>query len=410
MRPKTLRVVVTGVGLVTALGPDANTSWDGLVAGRSGLGRISSYDPSGEKVAVGGEVNAETANALRERLPLDVRNRTARFVHFACAAASEALEHAGRPQHENPESVGVVAGVGLGVPHPSEGYRVGPTTVIRLLPNGAPGWISILEGLRGPSLACSTACASGSHAIGLAFDQIRLGRANAMVAGGVDTVITRDVIQAYAWMRALNSARDEEPAAMSRPFDATRRGFVLGEGAGFLVLEELEHARARGAPILAEMRGWGASSDAHSFVAVSPDGAGLRDAIERALLDASLPRELVDYVSAHGTSTRMNDREETRALRRVFGSRAEKLLVSSQKSMLGHAMGAAGAIEAVATVLSIAHQIATPTINLYHPDVECDLDYVPNVARKATIRAALNQSAGFGGHNCAMIFTHPEVS
>ena len=406
----TVRVAVTGVGLVTALGMNAATSWEGLVAGRSGLSLISGYDSAGEKSAVSGEVKPEWASALSARLAPDVRGRTARFVHFACAAASEALESAGRPQLAEPDLFGVVAGVGLGVPHPSEGYRVGPTTVIKVLPNGAPAWISILEGLRGPSLACSTACASGSHAIGLAFDQIRLGRAIGMVAGGVDTVITRDVMRAYAWMRALNTAQGEEPSTMSRPFDATRRGFVLGEGAGFMVLEEMMHARARGARILAEMRGWGASSDAHSFIAVSPQGEGLQRAIQRALVDAALPRELIDYVDAHGTSTKMNDREETRALRQVFGAHSQKLMVSSQKSMLGHAMGAAGAIEAVVTVLSVAHQIVTPTINLQHHDPECDLDYVPNVARKATIRAALNESAGFGGHNCAMVFAHPEVS
>ena len=406
---KSVRVAVTGVGLVTALGANARDSWDGLVLGRSGLTRVSGYDATGEKVAVAGEVKADVAERLGERLPADVRGRTARFVHFACAAASEALENAGRPHLEAPDRFGVVAGVGIGVPHPSEGYQVGPTSIIKVMPNGAPAWISILEGLRGPSLACSTACASGAHAIGVAFDQIRLGRVTGMVAGGVDTVITRDVMRAYAWMRALNTAKDEEPSAMSRPFDATRRGFVLGEGAGFMLLEELEHAKARGARILAEMRGWGASSDAHNIVAVAPDGVGMSQAIERALEDAALPRELVDYVSAHGTSTKMNDREETRALQRVFGAHAQKLLVSSQKSMLGHAMGGAGAIEAVVTVLSVANQTATPTINLQHPDPECDLDYVPNVARKATIRAAINDSFGFGGHNSAMIFAHPEV-
>ena len=404
-----MRVAVTGVGLVTALGEDAKSSWDGLVAGRSGLTQVSSYDTTGEKVAVAGEVKADVAERLAARLPPDVRGRTARFVHFACAAAAEALESAGRPHLEDPDRFGVIAGVGIGVPHPSEGYQVGPTSIIKVMPNGAPAWISILEGLRGPSMACSTACASGAHAIGVAFDQIRLGRVKGMIAGGVDTVITRDVMRAYAWMRALNTARDEEPSMMSRPFDATRRGFVLGEGAGFMLLEELEHARARGAKILAEMRGWGASSDAHNIVAVAPDGVGMSQAIERALEDSSVPRELVDYVSAHGTSTKMNDREETRALHRVFGAHAKKLMVSSQKSMLGHAMGGAGGIEAVVTVLCVANQTATPTINLHHPDPECDLDYVPNVARKATIRAAMNDSFGFGGHNSAMIFAHPEV-
>jgi 3-oxoacyl-[acyl-carrier-protein] synthase II len=304
----------------------------------------------------------------------------------------------------------VFAGVGIGVPHPSAGYKVGPTSIIKVMPNGAAAWISILEHLEGPSLAVSTACASGAHAIGLAFDQVRLGRVTGMLAGGVDTVITRDVLRAYAWMRALNTARDEEPSAMSRPFDATRRGFVLGEGAGFLMLEEREHALARGAPILAEMRGWGASSDAHSIVAVAPEGRGMARAMQRALDDAGLPSEAVDYISAHGTSTKMNDREETRAIHQVFGARARQLRVSSQKSMLGHAMGGAGGIEAAVTVLSIEKQIATPTINLDTPDPECDLDYVPHVAKKGTIRAALSNSFGFGGHNSALVFAHPEVT
>ncbi len=394
---------------MTALGTDAKTSWDGLVAGRSGLRRVEGYDATGENVVVAGEVEPALAAGLGERLPHLIRGRTARFVHFACAAASEALAHAGHPQREEPEQFGVVAGVGLGVPHPSEGYQVGPTTVIKVLPNAAPAWISILNGLRGPSLACSTACASGAHAIGVAFDQIRLGRARGMLAGGVDTVITRDVMRAYAWMRALNTAKNEEPRTMSRPFDATRRGFVLGEGAGFLMLEDLEHARARGAQVLVEMCGWGASSDACSMIAAAPDGEGLSRAIERALDDASVPRELIDYVSAHGTSTPMNDRVETRALRRAFGVRADRLLVSSQKSMLGHAMGGAAAIEAVITVLSLVHQIATPTINLSHADPECDLDYVPHVARNATIRAALKNAAGFGGHNSAVIFARTDL-
>lgn len=404
------RVVVTGVGLVTALGADAPTSWEGLQAGRSGLKRITSFDTSGEKVSVAGEVAPDAAETLAARLPPDVRGRTERFVHFACAAAAEALDFAGRPHLDAPDRFGVFAGVGIGVPHPSAGYKVGPTSIIKVMPNGAAAWISILERLEGPSLAASTACASGAHAIGLAFDQIRLGRVTGMLAGGVDTVITRDVLRAYAWMRALNTARDEEPARMSRPFDATRRGFVLGEGAGFLMLEEREHAIARGAPILCEMRGWGASSDAHSIVAVAPEGRGMARAMQRALADAALPPETVDYISAHGTSTKMNDREETRAIHQVFGAHAGRLKVSSQKSMLGHAMGGAGGIEAVVTALSVHKQVATPTINLDAPDPECDLDYVPHTAAKTTIRAALSNSFGFGGHNSALVFAHPEVT
>jgi 3-oxoacyl-[acyl-carrier-protein] synthase II len=238
---------------------------------------------------------------------------------------------------------------------------------------------------------------------------VRLGRADGIVAGGVDTVITRDVLRAYSWMRALNTARGEEPAHMSRPFDATRRGFVLGEGAAFLVLEELEAARARGARVLAELRGFGSASDAYNIVAIAPEGEGMGRAMRAALDDARLPADAIDYVSAHGTSTKMNDREETRAIRRVFGNHADRLMVSSQKSMLGHTMGAAGAIEAAVTVLSIVHQTATPTINLREADPECDLDYVPNVARPARISAAMSNSFGFGGHDSAIVFAHPEV-
>ncbi len=403
------RVVVTGVGLVTALGLDAQSSWEGLAAGRSALKRIRGYDASKEKVDVAGEVSAEDAAKLAAMLPADARERTERFVHFAHAAAKEAATNAGRPHADAPDSYGVFAGVGFGAPLPSEGYKVNPTTIIRVMPNAASAWITILEQFRGPSLACSTACASGAHAIGLAFDQVRMGRVRGMLAGGVDTVITRDVMRTYAWMRALNGARDEEPTRMSRPFDATRRGFVLGEGAAFMMLEDYEYAKSRGAKILAEMRGWGASSDAYNIVAVGPDGEGMARAMRAAITDSNIAPELVDYVSAHGTSTKMNDKEETRALHQVFGAHANRLMISSQKSMLGHAMGGAGAIEAVVTVLSVVHQTATPTINLEHPDPECDLDYVPNVARKAPIRAAISNSFGFGGHNSTLVFVRPEV-
>jgi 3-oxoacyl-[acyl-carrier-protein] synthase II len=325
------------------------------------------------------------------------------------AAARQALSQAGNPHRQEPERWGVFSGVGFGEPLPSEGYKVGPTTIIRVMPNGAPAWIAILEQLRGPNLACSTACASGAHAIGLAFDQVRAGRATGMIAGGVDTVITRDVMRTYAWMRALNTAKDEEPTRMSRPFDSTRRGFVMGEGAAYLMLEEWEHACARGANILAEMRGFCATSDAYNIVAVGPDGEGMSRAMSGALLDAGLQPEAVDYVSAHGTSTKMNDKEETHAIRVSFGKHADKLMVSSQKSMIGHAMGGAGAVEAAVTIMSLVHQIATPTLNLRESDPECDLDYVPNEARKATIRAAISNSFGFGGHNSTMVFARPDL-
>lgn len=402
------RVVVTGVGLVTPLGLDAASTFAGLTAGRSAA-RAVSFETGGDKVSIAAEVAPTDAEALAARLPADVRGRTSRFVHFATAAAREALGAAGRPHEAEPDRFGVVCGVGIGVPHPSGGYEVGPTSIIKVMPNAAPAWISILERLRGPSLTVSTACASGAHALGVAFDQVRLGRADGMVAGGVDTVITRDVLRAYSWMRALNTAKDEPPETMSRPFDATRRGFVLGEGAGFLVLEARDHALARGATVLAELRGFGATSEATSIVAVAPEGEGMARAMELALAEGGIRKEAVGYVSAHGTSTKMNDREETRAIRRVFGGHADRLAVSSQKSMLGHPMGAAGAIEAAVTVLSLVHQTLTPTINLTHPDPECDLDYVPNVARRVALEAALSNSFGFGGHDTSLLFTRPEV-
>ncbi len=402
------RVVVSGVGLITSVGLDAETSFCSLVAGKSGIKRLKSYDPAGEKVLVGGEVDPQDVDKMADELPQEVRDRSSRFVHFATKAGREALASAGRFHEEVADKFGVVTGVGYGAPMPSTGYKVGPTTIIKAMPNAASAWIAILEGIRGPNLSCSTACASGAHAIGIAFDQVRLGRAVGMLAGGVDTVVTRDVMRSFAWLRAVNSAKDEDPTKMSRPFDKTRRGFVLGEGAGFLVLEEREHAIARGAKILAEMRGWGACSDAHHIVAVAPEGVGMALAMRNALEDSNLSVETIDYISAHGTSTQMNDRLETQAIRRVFGTHADKLLVSSQKSMLGHAMGGAGSVEAVVTVLSLAKGIVTPTINLENPDPECDLDYVPKEARKTTIRAAISNSFGFGGHDSVIAFAQPD--
>jgi 3-oxoacyl-[acyl-carrier-protein] synthase II len=392
------------------VGLDAESTFASLVAGRSGLSQLDSYDPTGEKIAVGAEVKAADAQRLAEQLPQEARDRAGRFVHFSMAAAREALAMAGQPQRTCSDRIGVATGVAYGEPMPSEGYRVGPTTLIRGMTNAAAAWIAILEGLRGPNMSCSTACASGSHALGIASDQIRLGRADLMVAGGADAVVNQDVMRSFAWLRAVNMARDEEPTTMSRPFDKTRRGFVLGEGAGFLVLEEREHARARGARILAEMLGWGAASDAHHIVAVSPDGDGMARAMRAALQDARVAVERLDYISAHGTSTPMNDREESKAIRRVLGVHARDVMVSSQKSMLGHAIGGAGAIEAAVTVLILAKQVVTPTINLNHPDPECDLDYVPHKARRKSVGVAMSNSFGFGGHDSAVVFAHPEAT
>jgi 3-oxoacyl-[acyl-carrier-protein] synthase II len=399
------RVAVTGIGMVTALGGDTESTWSGLVAGRSGVRRLAGSESSLKTSRSGtpdvaAEIDADVMERLVAKLPNEVRQRSARFVHVAIEAATAALDDCGTIDRAR---VGVFTGVGIGVPHPSQGYAVGPTSIIRMMPNAAAAWISILSGLRGPSLSCNAACASGAAAIGLACDQIRLGRAIAMVAGGVDTVVTADVLRAYSWMRALNSSRDEEPETMSRPFDRSRHGFVLGEGAAFLMLEDMRHARARGARIYAEMRGYGASSEAHSVVAVAPGGLGMASTMQLALADAGAGPGDVQYISAHGTSTKMNDREETAAIHYVFGAQPQ-LLVSSQKSMLGHTMGAAGAIEAAVTVLSIFRGTVTPTINLHTPDPECDLDYVPHFARKVSIDLALSNSFGFGGHDVCLAF------
>jgi 3-oxoacyl-[acyl-carrier-protein] synthase II len=398
------RVAITGYGMVTSLGLDAPTTWENLVRGRSGVRKIESYDTTGEKIQCAGEVSLADAQKLHERIDPAARERTDRFVHFATAAAREALDRAGHPQKQDSERWGAISGVGFGSPQSMDGYKVNPTTIIRQMPNAAPAWIAIENGLRGPNFSVNSACASGSHAIGVAFDQIRLGKATGMVAGGVDTVISREVIRTYAWMRAVNSAQNEAPEKMSRPFDATRIGFVLGEGAAYMILEEWEHAVARGADIIAEMRGWAATCDAFNIVAIAPDGAGMISVMNNAMADAGVRHEDIAYISAHGTGTRMNDKEETVAIHRTFGDHAKRMMVSSQKSMIGHCMGGAGAIEGLVTVLSLKEQIVTPTINLDHPDPECDLDYVPNESRKVAMRFAMSNSFGFGGHNCSLIF------
>ena len=402
------RVAITGIGLVTPFGIGRERSWTAFAEGRSGVTAITNIDVSGEKVRAAGEVKNAEADTLVTMFPAPVRSRIDRFVRFACAAATEALSHAGDPHRGAPERWGIIAGVGLGVPHPSQGYKVGPTSIVRVMPNAAPAWISILHGLRGPCLTVSTACASGAHAIGVALDQIRAGRADGVVAGGVDAVVTAEVIRAFHWMGAL-SAEERTPAELSRPFDATRKGFVLAEGAAFLVLERHDAAVARGARPIAMLDGWGMVSDAYSIVATAPDGEGMGRSMATALQDADLPPTVIEYVSAHGTGTRMNDREETRAIRRVFGAQADRLAVSSQKSMIGHAMGGAGAIEAAVTALSVERGLLTPTINLRNPDPECDLDYVPNESRRVNIAHAISNSFGFGGHNCTLVLSRADA-
>lgn len=396
------RIVITGVGLTTALGLGAPATWESLVAGRSGVRAPRNWPGREMHVHGVGELPQELEEQACKWLDPLLRKRADRFSAISLVTATEAIEQA-RAGGGAIDSArfGVITGVGLGSPCTEDGEKICPTTVLRRMPNAAAAWIAIEHGLRGGSFNVSSACASGAHAIGQAFDAIRLGHMDACVAGGADLLLVPDVLKAFAAMRALNDA-DEPAEALSRPFDARRRGFVMAEGAGYVVLETLEGALARGARPIAELAGWGMSSDAHHIVAPAPGGEGAARAIAAALRDAGLAPEDVDYVSAHGTSTRLNDKTETLALKAAFGEHATALAISSQKSMLGHAIGGAGAIEAVVTALSLAHQVATPTINLEHADVECDLDYVAGRARRMTMRAAISNSFGFGGHNCVL--------
>lgn len=405
------RVVVTGLGAVTPLGNDVPTLWENLLAGRSGAGPITQFDPAGLEVRFAAEVKDFDPVALFGRREA---RRHDRFTLFAMEAARQAIADAGlRFEDEDREAAGVLIGTGIGgVLTLLENYdlirqsgprRVSPFMIPMMMPNAASAAIAIAYGLRGPNLCVSSACATGAHAIGEAAQVIRRGDAAVMICGGSEAAIHPLSIAGFANMGAL-STRNDDPARASRPFDAGRDGFVLGEGAGVIVLESLEHARARGARIYCELAGYGASCDAFHIAAPEESGEGAALAMRRALADAGLPPEAVDYINAHGTGTPLNDRIETRAIRAVFGPHADLLAVSSTKSMIGHLMGAAGAVEAIACIKSLETGWVHPTINYETPDPECDLDYVPNQARRLEPRIILSNSFGFGGHNGCLIF------
>ncbi len=409
MRP---RVVVTGLGAVTPLGNDVPTLWENLLAGRSGIGPITQFDPSDLEVRIAGEVKEFDPAALFGRREA---RRNDRFTLFALEAARQAVADASLPLGDGKvqEDVGVLIGTGIGgaltflhnydVLKERGPRRVSPFMIPMMMPNAASAAVAIRYGLRGPNVCLASACATGSHAIGEAADMIRRGKAQVMICGGSEAVIHPISIAAFKNMGAL-STRNDEPERASRPFDAERDGFVLGEGAGIVVLESLEHALARGARIYCELVGYGASADAFHITAPEESGEGAALAIQRALTDAGLGPEEVDYINAHGTSTLLNDRIETRALHAVFGPHADRLAISSTKSMIGHLMGAAGAVEAIVCVKSLETGWVHPTINYEYPDPECDLDYVPNEARRLEPRVALSNSFGFGGHNGCSIF------
>jgi 3-oxoacyl-[acyl-carrier-protein] synthase II len=405
------RVVVTGLGLVTPLGNTVEATWAGLMAGRSGAGPITKFDTSDFPVRFACEV--KDFDPLRYIEKKEARKMGA-FAHYAVAASDEALADSGlKIAHENAERVGTYISSGIGdfwsIENEHSKFlregprRVSPFFIVSVLVNMAAGQVSIRNGTKGPNSATATACAAGNHAIGDSFKIIQRGDADAMICGGAESAITPMSIAGFAAMRAL-STRNDDPERASRPFDRDRDGFVVGEGAGIIVLEELEHARRRGAHIYAEIVGYGATADAYHVTAPDETQSGVIRVIRRAIEDAGINPEQIGYINAHGTSTPLGDRAETLAVKKTFGAHAYKLAFSSTKSMTGHLLGAAGGIEAVFTVLAIHRRKLPPTINYKTPDPECDLDYVTNEAREAAVECALTNGFGFGGTNAALVF------
>ncbi len=406
------RVVITGVGAVSPLGTGNAANWDALVKGQSGIGLITRFDASDMPVKVAGEVkgfNAEDFIDKKEIKKMDL------FIQYAMGAAHFAMEDSGLViNEENAERVGVLVGAGLGGLPTIEkyhdvlkesGYRkITPFFIPMLIINLAPGHISIKYGAKGPNLSSVSACATGTHSIGDAYHMIVRGDADAMIAGGTESVVTPLGIGGFAVMKALTDSRNDDPARASRPFDKSRDGFVLAEGAGIVVMEEYESAKKRGAKIYAEVVGYGLTGDAYHMTAPSPGGEGAARCMKMALKNAGVNPEQVNYINAHGTSTPFNDLNESLAIKSVFGEHAYKLMVSSTKSMTGHLLGAAGGLEAVFCCMAMDKGVAPPTINYEEPDPECDLDYVPNTARDASIEYSMSNSLGFGGTNATLLF------
>ena len=405
------RVVVTGLGAITPIGNDVSSYWEGLSTARNGVAGITLFDASRHACRFAAEVkNFDPSGWLEPK----ESKRWDRFCQFGVIAAKQAVAHAGLTIDEsNQHRVGTAIGSGVGgllmmetqahVLKDRGPDRVSPFCVPMMIPNMATGLTAIALGAKGPSSAVATACAAGSNAIGDAYRLIQLGLADVMVAGGAESAITPLGVAGFASAKAL-SFRNDDPTTASRPFDAERNGFVIGEGAGVIVLESLEHAQARGAQILAEVVGYGMTCDAHHITSPTPGGGGGAEAMRLALKDARLEPEAVDYVNAHGTSTQANDSNETSAIKSALGDWAYQIPVSSTKSMTGHLLGGSGGIEAVAAVLAIEHNLVPPTINYQNPDPACDLDVVPNQAREHTLNVVLSNSFGFGGHNVCLAF------
>ena len=413
------RVVATGLGMVTALGGDVASTWDGLVAGRSGIRPITAFDPSRVSSRIAGEVPDFDPSPVLDRKE---QRRNDRYTQLALVAVREALADAGLPERLGgslAERTGILLGTGIGggstfaeqaeISVTKGPDRISPFFIPMAIPNLAAGQAAIIFGAVGPNFAVSSACATGGHALGEAWETIRRGDADVMIAGSSEAGINEVLVGGFAAMRAL-STRNDDPAAASRPFDRGRDGFVIGEGAGVVILEALEHARARGAEPLAELVGYGASADASHITLPAPGGVGAARAIRRALEKAGLTVDDVEHVNAHATSTPEGDRTELEMLRGLFGDRAGEVSVTANKSMLGHTLGAAGSIEAAVTILSLRHGLIPPTINLDDPDeMAAGLDLTPNVARRRPIRVAVSSSFGFGGQNSALVFRRWEA-
>ncbi len=410
------RVVVTGIGTVNPIGNSVAETWEAVKQGRSGIGKITHFDPTDYPSKVAGEVKNFSPDKYIDKREA---RRMDSFTLYGLYAAMEAMEDAGLEIGSyDPERIGVILGNGIGgIESLSAAFErllakgpktIHPLTVPKMIANIAPANISIKLQALGPSYAVVSACSSGTDAIGQALRWIRSGEADIMVTGGTEASITPIGVAGFCVLQALSTKYNDTPQKASRPFDKNRDGFVIAEGSGILIIEELEHAKKRGAKIYAELGGEGITCDAYHLTAPHPDGKGAAQAMRMALRKGGLKPEDIDYINAHGTSTPINDPTETKAIKEVFGEHAKKLKISSTKSMTGHLLGAAGGIEAILTVLAIKNQYFPPTINLEEPDPECDLDYVPNKGYEGTIRAAISNSFGFGGHNSVMLFKRYE--
>jgi 3-oxoacyl-[acyl-carrier-protein] synthase II len=405
------RIVVTGIGVVSPVGIGKTDYWNSLISGVSGIGRITHFDPTDFDVQIAAEVKGFDVTNWIDRKE---SRRMDRFVHFGVAAALDAIEDAGlKITPANAERVGVLVGSGIGGLKTLEEQvkvlveqgpsKISPFLIPMMIADMAAGHISIITGAKGPNSTVVTACATGAHALGDSLEIIRRGAADVMICGGTEAAVTQVGVAGFGNMKAMTSKYNDNPTKASRPFEAGRDGFVIGEGAGVVVIESLEHAEARGAHIYCELAGYGMSGDAYHMTQPAAGGEGVARAMVAALNDADVQPEMVGYINAHGTSTPLNDKNETAALKKVFGDHAYKLSVSSTKSMTGHLLGGAGGIEAVAAALAIHSGVLPPTINYDTPDPDCDLDYIPNVARTQQVEVAVSNNSGFGGHNAVIV-------